>query len=94
MQPVEPVVVTEVVGDVIPEGEDGNVPPAVVEGITVVDGEIQTLPVADATEVVIEAPRKSGSKADWAEYAAAKFGYEASEDLSRDQLVERYGEKE
>lgn len=97
----------EVVGEPVTENEAGSTPAAVVEGLTAGEDGLQTLPVADVVEpvepvvvepvaepVVVEAPRKSGSKADWAAYAAEHKGYDASEDLSRDQLVERYGEKE
>lgn len=57
---------------------------------------------ADEVEVVIEPdsapaeqgatqPAKNGSKAAWAEWAAATQGYDPEEDLSRDALIDRYG---
>lgn len=40
-----------------------------------------------------EAPAASASKADWVAYAEAN-GYDASEDLTKAQLIERYGATE
>ncbi len=38
----------------------------------------------------VPAPAKNASKAKWSEWAAQTQGYDPAEDLSRDDLIERY----
>lgn len=49
---------------------------------------------ADAEEEEIAYPARNASKAAWQKWAVDTQGYDADEGLTRDELIERYGEKE